>query len=114
LYLKVWDDSLVVLLNVNAKDSILKRGTIITSINGKTNRELLDKMFDVINSDGYSINFKNQLISNNFPGWYQNVFGLDSTYNIEFINNKGEKQVQKLPIISLLKTLVLLKETFKR
>ena len=96
LYLKVWDDSLVVLLNVNAKDSILKRGTIITSINGKTNRELLDKMFDVINSDGYSINFKNQLISNNFPGWYQNIFGLDSTYNIEFINNKGEKASTKI------------------
>jgi hypothetical protein len=96
LYLKVWDDSLVVLLNVNAKDSILKRGTIITSINGKTNRELLDNMFDVINSDGYSINFKNQLLSNNFPGWYQNVFGLDSTYNIEFINNKGEKASTKI------------------
>jgi hypothetical protein len=34
LYLKVWDDTMIVLSNLHRTDSILKRGTQITSING--------------------------------------------------------------------------------
>jgi hypothetical protein len=91
LYLKVWDDSLVVLANANPKDSILKRGTIVTAINGKSNRVLLDQMFAVINTDGNSNNFKNQLLSNNFSAWYQTVFGLDTAYTIEYIDSNSQK-----------------------
>lgn len=90
LYFKVWNDSLVVLANANNKDSIFKRGTIVTSINGRSNRALLDTFFNVMNTDGYSDNHKNQVLSNNFPGWYKNVFGLDSTYVIEYIDANGK------------------------
>lgn len=91
LYFKVWDDSLVVLANAHPKDSIFKRGTIVTAINGRSNRTLLDTLFNVINTDGYSDNHKNQILSNNFPGWYKNVFGLDSTYTIDYIDANGTK-----------------------
>ncbi len=91
LYFKVWDDSLVVLGNTFQRDSLLKRGTIVTSINGKTNRQLLDGMFDIISTDGYSNNYKNQVLSNNFPAWYRTVYGLDSQYTIKYIDSLGKE-----------------------
>jgi C-terminal processing protease CtpA/Prc len=108
LYFKVWDDSLVVLLNIQSKDTVLKRGTIVTAINGKTNRQILNGIFDVISTDGYSDNFKNQVISNNFPTWYKSVYGLDSNYTIEYINNEGNKA------ITVIKNFTSIKDASKR
>ncbi len=93
LYFKVWDDSLVVLGSAFPRDSIFKRGVIVTSINGKTNRQLLDSMFDIISTDGYSDNYKNQVVSNNFPSWYRSVYGLDSFYTIKYIDAGGKEAV---------------------
>jgi hypothetical protein len=91
LHIKTWGDSMVVLANLNPRDSIFKRGTIITSINHKTNKELLDSMFQFISSDGYAYNFKSQAVSGNFPVWYKNIFGLDSVYSIQYINAEGKE-----------------------
>ncbi len=93
LFFKTWNDSLVVLANVFSKDSILKRGTIVTAINGRSNSLILNKMFDVISTDGYSDNFKSQAISSNFPLWYKYVIGLDSVYAIEYIDSTGQKAI---------------------
>jgi C-terminal processing protease CtpA/Prc len=90
LYFKVWADSMVVLLNLQAKDTVLKRGTIVTAINGKSNRAILDGIFDIISTDGYSDNYKNQVVSNNFPAWYKSVYGVDSVYTIQYMNAAGE------------------------
>ncbi len=68
LAMKTWDDSLVVLGSAFRKDSVFKRGTIVTAINGKKPPELLDSMFQFIGTDGYSNNFKSQLVSFSFPG----------------------------------------------
>ena len=46
LYLKIWNDTMVVNYNLNANDSILKRGTIITSINGIRSAAIISIMFD--------------------------------------------------------------------
>jgi len=89
LFLKVWGDSLVVLGSAFPKDSVLKRGTIINSVNGKNARQLLDPIYDVISTDGYSDNYKSQVVSNNFPAWYKAVFGLDSTYTVSYIDSAG-------------------------
>ena len=77
LLLKAWGDSLVVLNSAIPRDSVFKRGTIITGINGRTNRQILDTLFGFISTDGYSDNYKNQVISGNFPAWYKTIFGLD-------------------------------------
>lgn len=92
LAIKAWDDSLVVLGSAYRKDSIFKRGTIITSINNKKPRQLLDSMFAFISTDGYSNNFKNQLISYNFGNYYRNTFGLDSSYTITYIDAFNNEQ----------------------
>ncbi len=89
LSIKTWGDSMVVLGSLFPKDSIFKRGTIITAINGKTPQQLLDAMFPLISTDGNSNNFKSQVISSNFPNWYKLAFGVDSVYHINLINSKG-------------------------
>jgi C-terminal processing protease CtpA/Prc len=93
LLLKAWGDSLVVLNSAIPRDSIFKRGTIITSINGRTNRQILDTLFQFISTDGYSDNYKNQVVSGNFPAWYKTIFGLDSSYQIKYINPKGAESI---------------------
>jgi hypothetical protein len=96
LYLKTWDDSLVVLGNLFPKDSVFKRGTIITGINGRTNRQVLDSIFQFISSDGYSFNYKSQVLSGNFPVWYKNVFGVDSSYRVSYIDSTGKEAMAVL------------------
>ena len=93
LLLKAWGDSLVVLNSAIPRDSVFKRGTIITGINGRTNRQILDTLFGFISTDGYSDNYKNQVISGNFPAWYKTIFGLDSNYRIKYINPEGSESV---------------------
>ncbi|MEN9686277.1 MAG: hypothetical protein RLZZ28_2063 [Bacteroidota bacterium] len=96
LNLKAWGDSLVVLNSLLAGDSIFKRGTIVTGINGRTNRELMDSFFQFISSDGYAFNYKYQTVSNNFPGWYKTIFGVDSVYRISYRDSIGKEQTAVL------------------
>lgn len=90
--IKVWKDSLVVLARYNKADSMLKTGTIITSINNKTSKEIIQLMLPYVHADGDGINFKYQIISTNFPAWYKNVFGLDSMYNIGYLDSNRYEQ----------------------
>lgn len=91
LFLKVWQDSMVVLSSLTPKDSIFKRGTIITSINQKKPQEILNKMYGFMTTDGYATNFNNQVISNNFTSWYKTICGLDSSYIIGYIDTTGKE-----------------------
>jgi hypothetical protein len=90
LSLKVWSDSAVVVTNLLTRDSVLKRGTIITSINNRKTLNLVDSICELIGSDGYANNLKYQLISFNFPAYYKNTFGVDSQYVISYVDSTGE------------------------
>lgn len=92
LALKAWNDSLVVLGSIWPRDTVFKRGTIITSINGRSNRQVLDSIFQFISTDGYADNYKNQLVSGNFPAWYKTIFGTDSVYTITYIDTAGRER----------------------
>lgn len=92
LQIKTWNDSMVVLARYNVSDSMLKRGTVITSINGWSASKILDKMFALISADGNANNHKSQVISGNFPLWYKYCFGLDSVYKIGYVNDYGKEQ----------------------
>ncbi|NCI48353.1 peptidase S41 [Sediminibacterium roseum] len=96
LYLKTWEDSLVVIGNLFQKDSIFKRGTIITGINGRSNQQILDSIFQFISSDGNAFNYKSQVLSGNFPVWYKNIFGLDSSYRVSYIDSTGKEAMAVL------------------
>ncbi|MFC4233023.1 S41 family peptidase [Parasediminibacterium paludis] len=90
LSIKTWGDSMVVLGSFFPRDSTFKRGTIITAINGRNTHQLMANMFPLISTDGNSNGFKSQVISSNFPNWYKLAFGVDSTYRVDYINEKGE------------------------
>ncbi len=92
LLLKVWDDSAVTVSNLLRSDTIIKRGTIITAINGLTVKQITDSISQLIGTDGYSMSFKNQVISFNFPAYYRNSFGTDSQYVVKYLDSIGEEK----------------------
>ncbi len=92
LSIKTWKDTMVVTGSYLPKDTIFKRGTVITSINGRTNMELLDSMFQLISTDGYTNVYKSQSISGNFGLMYKLAWGLDSNYTITYLDSAGKTQ----------------------
>ena len=100
LILKFWDDTMVVANNMNRHDSVLKRGTVICSINGRTARELTDTFFPFIVTDGYNLTGKYQYLSSgfHFSSWYKDVFGYDSGYDIRYRDTAGTVRETYVPI----------------
>jgi C-terminal processing protease CtpA/Prc len=79
------------------KDSLLKRGTIVTGINHLPVSVLVDSMYRIISTDGNSINFKSQVLTNGFSSWYKARFGnQDSVYQISYIDSLGNKQTTQI------------------
>ena len=92
LNLKIWEDTMVVTSNINRRDSILKRGTIITAIEGQSAAQLIDTLMNFVTGDGYSLVGRYQSLSNrgNFATLYRNVFGLPDTLQIQYLDSSGE------------------------
>jgi hypothetical protein len=91
LSLKLWDDTAVVAANLDRRDSLLKRGTIIKKINGKPIPKIIDTLFNFISTDGYNTTHKYQALSNRgyFGSLYTSLFGLYPGYNIEYTDSTG-------------------------
>ena len=98
LELKVWNDTMAVIGNLNPKDSIFKRGTIIKSINGVSSSEIISKMLDHLSEDGYAHNVNYIRISSNFPAMHNYVFGLSEKYNISYSDTFGNIVSKIIPI----------------
>jgi hypothetical protein len=98
LLLKAWRDSLVVLGNLKTNDSVFKRGVVINSIEGRSNREVLDSMFQFISTDGYADNFKNQAISFNFPLYYSFAFPIKDSFLIRYTDSAGIQRTTYLKL----------------
>lgn len=91
LSLKIWDDTAVVAANLNRRDSILKRGTVINKINGRTIKEITDTLFNYISTDGYNTTHKYQSLSNRgfFGSLYTSIYGINDQYNLEYSDSTG-------------------------
>jgi Peptidase family S41 len=100
LSLKIWKDTMVVTTNLNRKDSVLKRGTVITKINGKAEQALADTLFDYISTDGYNLTHKYQTLSNRgfFGSLYTSLFGLSEKYTIEYLDAAGQIKNTTVPV----------------
>ncbi|HTB52760.1 MAG TPA: S41 family peptidase [Ferruginibacter sp.] len=101
LYLKVWNDTMVVIRNLNAKDSIIKKGMLITSINGITNKEMIQEMFAYLPVDGYAENVNYIRLSNNFPYFHRNIYGIYKNYQVDYIDSAGSEKTTLLPLYNL-------------
>lgn len=98
LIMKVWKDSMVVTANLNRKDSILKKGTIITAINGIPNKYLIQNIFDYMAEDGYSDNVDYIRLSSSFPYFHRNIYGVYKNYSIQYIDTLGKKRTTSIPL----------------
>lgn len=100
LSVKVWEDAMVVTANLNRRDSVLKRGTVITSINGRSVATLTDTLFAYMSTDGYNRTHKYQSLSNRgfFGSLYTTVFGLSSHYKIEYKDSAGLLKTVTIPV----------------
>jgi hypothetical protein len=98
LFMKVWNDTMAVTGNLNRKDSILKRGTIIKSINGLGATALQQYMFNYMTEDGHANNVNYLRLSNNFPYYHRNIFGLSKEYAVTYLDTTGAVQSIKLPV----------------
>lgn len=100
LSLKLWEDTTVVAINLNRKDSVLRRGTVIEAIDHKTIHEITDTLFKFISSDGYNITHKFQTLSNRggFGSLYTSVYGPQTQYDIDYLDSFGRENSIVIPI----------------
>ncbi len=98
LYMKVWGDSMIVMANLDKKDSILKPGTLITSINNVSNHAMVQKIFGYLPLDGYADNVNYIRLSGNFPYFHRNVFGIYKTYRVGYIDSAGNEKFVAVPM----------------
>ncbi len=98
LFLKCWNDTMVVTNNLNRKDSVLKRGTLIRSVNGIKNTELIKIMFNYMTEDGYANNVNYIRLSSNFPYYHRNIFGISKTYRVTYLDSTGVEQTANIPV----------------
>ena len=107
LSVKVWspgassqNDTMVVTANLNRRDSILKRGMVITAINNRPVSKITDTLFEYISTDGYNTTHKFQMLSNrgNFGSLYSSVFGVAPTYKIDYIDSTGKPGTTVIPV----------------
>lgn len=102
LYLKVFKDTMVVTANVNRKDSVIKKGMLITSINGIKNSDLIKKMFGHMVQDGYENNVNYIRLSTSFPFFHRNVFGIYKNYSVGYIDSMGRERKTLLPVFGVI------------
>lgn len=100
LSFKIWNDTMVVTANLNRKDSVLTRGTIITKINGKAEPVIVDSLFDYISTDGYNRTHKYQTLSNRgfFGLLYTSLYGLSEKYTIGYLDSLGQEKTTTVPV----------------
>lgn len=96
LNIKIWKDSAVVINNLLKNDTFIKRGNIITDINGFKTKLIIDSLCSLMSTDGFSNNFKFQAFSFNFPAYYKNAFGTDSLYMVSYLDNVGKSKIDTL------------------
>jgi hypothetical protein len=90
---KIWPDTTVVAFNLQRKDSVLVRGSVIKKINGLPVEKIIDSLFQFISTDGYNITHKNQSLSNrgNFGSNFTSAFGEADKYTVEFIDSNNKQ-----------------------
>lgn len=100
LSVKVWDSALVVTVNLNRRDTILKRGTVIERINGHCWKNIVDTMFEYVSTDGYNTTNKYQSLSNRgfFGTLYTSLYGISDKYEIEYRHLSGKLSTVTVPV----------------
>lgn len=97
LYLKTWKDTMIVTRNLHRNDSLLKKGTQITSVNGMTVEQIKNILFRFLPTDGFADNINYIRLSNAFPYYHRNILGLEKDYLVGYIDSSGHEHIIKVP-----------------
>lgn len=97
LLLKFFGDTMMISRNLIRTDSILKRGTVLLSINGLDSRSLKDKLFGSFPMDGYAESVNLARLNNNFPFYHRMVMGVDSPYTIQYLDELNSPKTLSVP-----------------
>jgi Peptidase family S41 len=98
LNLKVWSDSMMVIGNLNKKDSVIKRGMLVNNIDGYSVNDITSIMFRYLPTDGYAQNINYIRLSNSFPYYHRNIFGLKKTYTVTVTDSAGISRNIQIPV----------------
>ncbi|HEV7333425.1 MAG TPA: S41 family peptidase [Flavisolibacter sp.] len=100
LYIKAWPDTVVVMANLNRKDSNIHRGVILKKIDNRPIATVLDSLFSFLSTDGYNQTHKYQTLSNGnaFRNLYAAAFGLKSRMPVEYIDTLGQLRTATLSL----------------
>lgn len=90
---RCWTDTMVVLGNLDPKDSVLVRGSQILSINGRNPKQIYTALFPYIFGDGYNETHKYQSLSGwgSFGNYYRQYLDTTSILHIEMVDSVGER-----------------------
>jgi hypothetical protein len=97
-YVRVWGDSMVVTASMHRKDSLIKRGTVLTGINGWRTRALTQHLFKHMPLDGYADNVNYMRLGSNFPYFHRNIMGLSRQYEITYLDSTGLEKKASVPM----------------
>jgi hypothetical protein len=114
LYFKVWNDTMSVMSNLNRNDSIFRKGVLVTSVNGISNKKQIDKMFDYLPEDGYANNVNYIRLSANFPYYHRNIYGLSKKYRVSYLDSSGKEKTAEVPLFTPKKDTTKKDSTVKR
>lgn len=100
MVLKLWPDTTVLTLNLHRRDSSLKRGVVITAIDNKPMKQIVDSLFQYIPSDGYNLTHKYQTLSNRgvFGAVYSAIYGYKSAYQVAYLDSLGRTRKTTVPL----------------
>jgi hypothetical protein len=90
--MRVWNDTMAVTYNLWRRDTLLKRGDIVKSINGLSAQQIRDSIFSTITTDGYADNFKNIRLSGNFPYYHYLLFDTSKQYRVVYTDSAGAER----------------------
>ncbi len=98
LQVKTWGDTMIVTANLNKKDSLIRNGMRISSINHEPVNELQEKMFRYLSTDGYANNINYSRLSASFPYYHRNIFGIYKNYRVGITDSTGEEKKYLIPL----------------
>jgi Peptidase family S41 len=97
-FVRVWGDTMLVTGGLNRKDSIIKRGTVLTGINGWRTKALTQRLFNYMPADGYADNVNYMRLGANFPYYHRNIMGLSRNYDITYLDSTGQERAITVPL----------------
>ena len=104
LVVAAWGDTVAVRGKLIKKDSIFKKGTLLTSINGVPVSTIKETFFKHLPTDGYSDGINYLRISSSFPRYHNNEYGLSKMYNVGYIDSaSGKEAFADLPVFEIKK-----------